>query len=181
MRRQCSLATVDATFFASSAAHPPAPRADLIVPISTLANNTGNDASVPPGFSVGFSAHKGRLALLNGIRPAQRDPASKRRRSLCRAVCVRKRRRGVLGASAAGRRTFAATLTCPRSTSTSRTSSCLTSHRAPRLAKARSARCASWSTAKLQASHSRTPSYSPAGSYPPHGGKAPPTGPRFAL
>ncbi|KZV71667.1 hypothetical protein PENSPDRAFT_684442 [Peniophora sp. CONT] len=44
--------TVDATFFASSAAHPAAPQADLIIPITTLANNTGNDASVPPDFSL---------------------------------------------------------------------------------------------------------------------------------
>ncbi|KAA1471171.1 hypothetical protein DENSPDRAFT_96775 [Dentipellis sp. KUC8613] len=44
--------TLEATFFASSARNPPAPRADLIIPISTLANDTGNDASVPPGFSL---------------------------------------------------------------------------------------------------------------------------------
>ncbi|VDB82939.1 unnamed protein product [Peniophora sp. CBMAI 1063] len=44
--------TLDATFFASSAEHPPAPQADLIIPITTLANNTGNDASVPPDFSL---------------------------------------------------------------------------------------------------------------------------------
>ncbi|KAF8201834.1 peptide N-acetyl-beta-D-glucosaminyl asparaginase amidase A-domain-containing protein [Pholiota molesta] len=41
-----------ATFFASSPAHPPAPKADLIVPISSLLNNTGNDVSVPPTFSL---------------------------------------------------------------------------------------------------------------------------------
>ena len=46
-------ATLHATFFESSAAHPPAPKADVIIPVSTLANNTGNDASVPPTFSVG--------------------------------------------------------------------------------------------------------------------------------
>jgi hypothetical protein len=46
------VATLEATFFASSSQFPPAPRADLIVPLTTLANNTGNDASVPPGFSV---------------------------------------------------------------------------------------------------------------------------------
>ncbi|TBU49086.1 peptide N-acetyl-beta-D-glucosaminyl asparaginase amidase A-domain-containing protein [Dichomitus squalens] len=44
--------TLHATFFASSAAHPPAPKADVIIPVSTLANNTGNDASVPPTFSL---------------------------------------------------------------------------------------------------------------------------------
>ena len=47
------VATLHATFFESSAAHPPAPKADVIIPVSTLANNTGNDASVPPDFSVG--------------------------------------------------------------------------------------------------------------------------------
>ncbi|KAI0709482.1 peptide N-acetyl-beta-D-glucosaminyl asparaginase amidase A-domain-containing protein [Earliella scabrosa] len=44
--------TLHATFFASSAEHPPAPKADLIIPVSTLANDTGNDASVPPAFSL---------------------------------------------------------------------------------------------------------------------------------
>ncbi|EKM55502.1 uncharacterized protein PHACADRAFT_256166 [Phanerochaete carnosa HHB-10118-sp] len=47
--------TLHATFFASSAQNPPAPRADLIVPITTLANNTGNDASVPPIFSLNIT------------------------------------------------------------------------------------------------------------------------------
>ena len=46
-------ATLHATFFESSSEHPPAPKADVIIPVSTLANNTGNDASVPPTFSVG--------------------------------------------------------------------------------------------------------------------------------
>ncbi|KAF9454494.1 hypothetical protein P691DRAFT_655993 [Macrolepiota fuliginosa MF-IS2] len=41
-----------ATFYASSAQHPPAEQSDLIIPLSTLLNNTGNDASVPPGFSI---------------------------------------------------------------------------------------------------------------------------------
>ncbi|KAI9451409.1 peptide N-acetyl-beta-D-glucosaminyl asparaginase amidase A-domain-containing protein [Lactarius psammicola] len=43
--------TLEATFFASSKQFPPAPRADLIVPL-TLASNTGDAASVPPGFSL---------------------------------------------------------------------------------------------------------------------------------
>ena len=46
------IATLHATFFASSPRHPAAPRADVIIPVTTLANNTGNDASVPPTFSV---------------------------------------------------------------------------------------------------------------------------------
>ncbi|KAI0748346.1 peptide N-acetyl-beta-D-glucosaminyl asparaginase amidase A-domain-containing protein [Daedaleopsis nitida] len=45
-------ATLHATFFASSRENPPAPKADLIIPVSTLANDTGNDASVPPAFSL---------------------------------------------------------------------------------------------------------------------------------
>ncbi|KAI0320099.1 peptide N-acetyl-beta-D-glucosaminyl asparaginase amidase A-domain-containing protein [Amylostereum chailletii] len=54
--------TLDATFFASSAAHPPAPKADLIVPITTLANDTGNDASVPPGFSLNVTLPRNAVA-----------------------------------------------------------------------------------------------------------------------
>lgn len=46
------IATLTATFFASSPEHPPAPKADVIIPVTTLANDTGNDASVPPIFSV---------------------------------------------------------------------------------------------------------------------------------
>ncbi|KAJ7647068.1 peptide N-acetyl-beta-D-glucosaminyl asparaginase amidase A-domain-containing protein [Roridomyces roridus] len=45
-------ATLEATFYASSARNPPAKQANLIVPISTLSNTTGNDAAVPPGFSI---------------------------------------------------------------------------------------------------------------------------------
>ncbi|KAI9432687.1 peptide N-acetyl-beta-D-glucosaminyl asparaginase amidase A-domain-containing protein [Lactarius indigo] len=42
--------TLDATIFSGSSQFPPAQRADLIVPLTTLANNTGSEASVPPGF-----------------------------------------------------------------------------------------------------------------------------------
>ncbi|KAG5642949.1 hypothetical protein DXG03_001830, partial [Asterophora parasitica] len=42
---------VHATFYASSYKNPPAKKADLIIPLSTLANNTGSQASVPPSFS----------------------------------------------------------------------------------------------------------------------------------
>jgi hypothetical protein len=41
-----------ATYYASSPAHPPAKTADLLVPISNLRNDTGNDVSVPPTFSL---------------------------------------------------------------------------------------------------------------------------------
>ncbi|THU91154.1 hypothetical protein K435DRAFT_841150 [Dendrothele bispora CBS 962.96] len=43
--------TLHATYYASSPSHPPVEKADLIIPISTLANDTGNDASVPPALS----------------------------------------------------------------------------------------------------------------------------------
>ncbi|KAF7778721.1 hypothetical protein Agabi119p4_3066 [Agaricus bisporus var. burnettii] len=43
---------LEATYYASSDEHPPAQQSDLIVPLSTLKNNTGNQASVPPGFSI---------------------------------------------------------------------------------------------------------------------------------
>lgn len=45
-------ALLHATFYASSSKNPTAKTANMIIPISTFANNTGNDASVPPGFSV---------------------------------------------------------------------------------------------------------------------------------
>ncbi|KAF5326368.1 hypothetical protein D9611_000008 [Ephemerocybe angulata] len=41
-----------ATFYASSEENPPAKTSDLIVPLSTFKNDTGNHASVPPGFSL---------------------------------------------------------------------------------------------------------------------------------
>ncbi|KAJ7940635.1 peptide N-acetyl-beta-D-glucosaminyl asparaginase amidase A-domain-containing protein [Mycena leptocephala] len=44
--------TVHATFYASSKQHPPAKKANTIIPLSTLSNTTGNDASVPPSFSI---------------------------------------------------------------------------------------------------------------------------------
>ncbi|KAH8982208.1 peptide N-acetyl-beta-D-glucosaminyl asparaginase amidase A-domain-containing protein [Lactarius akahatsu] len=44
--------TLEATIFSGSSRFPPAQRADLIVPLTTLANNVGDEASVPPGFSV---------------------------------------------------------------------------------------------------------------------------------
>lgn len=54
--------TLEATFFASSSQYPPAPRADLIVPLTTLANDTGNDASVPPGFSLNVTLPRNAVA-----------------------------------------------------------------------------------------------------------------------
>ncbi|KAI9453624.1 peptide N-acetyl-beta-D-glucosaminyl asparaginase amidase A-domain-containing protein [Lactarius psammicola] len=53
---------LEATFFGSSSQSPPAPRADLIVPLTTLANDTGNDASVPPGFSLNVTLPRNAVA-----------------------------------------------------------------------------------------------------------------------
>ncbi|KAH9177904.1 peptide N-acetyl-beta-D-glucosaminyl asparaginase amidase A-domain-containing protein [Lactarius sanguifluus] len=47
--------TLEATIFSGSSRFPPAQRADLIIPLTTLANLTGNEASVPPGLSVDVS------------------------------------------------------------------------------------------------------------------------------
>ncbi|KAH9013770.1 peptide N-acetyl-beta-D-glucosaminyl asparaginase amidase A-domain-containing protein [Lactarius pseudohatsudake] len=44
--------TLEATIFSGSSLFPPAQRADLIIPLTTLANNTGDEASAPPGFSI---------------------------------------------------------------------------------------------------------------------------------
>ncbi|OJA19047.1 hypothetical protein AZE42_06312 [Rhizopogon vesiculosus] len=44
--------TLYATFYASSVEYPTAGQSDMIVPISTMLNNTGNYASVPPAFSI---------------------------------------------------------------------------------------------------------------------------------
>ena len=49
-------ATLHATYYASGPTAPPAKRADLLLPLSTFANDTGNDASVPPSFSVSISS-----------------------------------------------------------------------------------------------------------------------------
>ncbi|KAL1762199.1 peptide N-acetyl-beta-D-glucosaminyl asparaginase amidase A-domain-containing protein [Schizophyllum commune] len=43
--------TVTATYYAATNEYPIAKQANTILPISTGANDTGNDASVPPGFS----------------------------------------------------------------------------------------------------------------------------------
>lgn len=44
--------TLYATFYASSVEYPTAGQSNMIVPISTMQNNTGNEASVPPAFSL---------------------------------------------------------------------------------------------------------------------------------
>ncbi|KAJ7285831.1 peptide N-acetyl-beta-D-glucosaminyl asparaginase amidase A-domain-containing protein [Mycena rebaudengoi] len=56
--------TLHATFYASSPQHPPAKRAGTIIPLSTLSNTTGNDASVPPGFSINVTLPQNASRLL---------------------------------------------------------------------------------------------------------------------
>lgn len=90
-------ATVHATFYASSPrVHPAAKKADLIIPLSTFANNTGNDASVPPGFSVyilwEYHSSRGFKKIL-----AQHNSTAKFRGCVCRALRLWKRQRGILG------------------------------------------------------------------------------------
>ncbi|KAI0647264.1 peptide N-acetyl-beta-D-glucosaminyl asparaginase amidase A-domain-containing protein [Trametes meyenii] len=55
--------TLHATFFTSSPRHPPAPKANEIIPVSTLANNTGNDASVPPAFSLNVTVPRNAVQV----------------------------------------------------------------------------------------------------------------------
>ncbi|PFH54353.1 hypothetical protein AMATHDRAFT_53284, partial [Amanita thiersii Skay4041] len=52
-----------ATFYASSHTNPPAGQADLILPLSTLRNDTGNDASVPPEFSINVTLPQNTVEL----------------------------------------------------------------------------------------------------------------------
>ncbi|CDO72908.1 hypothetical protein BN946_scf185002.g93 [Trametes cinnabarina] len=55
--------TLHATFFASSERHPPAPKANAIIPVSTLANDTGNEASVPPVFSLNVTVPRNAVQI----------------------------------------------------------------------------------------------------------------------
>ncbi|TFY62752.1 hypothetical protein EVJ58_g3662 [Rhodofomes roseus] len=55
--------TLTATFYASSDEHPAAPRANTIIPVTTLANNTGDDASVPPVFSLNVTIPQNAVAV----------------------------------------------------------------------------------------------------------------------
>ncbi|OCH93367.1 hypothetical protein OBBRIDRAFT_885512 [Obba rivulosa] len=52
-----------ATFYASSVNHPPASHADVIIPVTTLANNTGDDASVPPIFSLNVTVPRNTVGI----------------------------------------------------------------------------------------------------------------------
>ncbi|OCH93376.1 hypothetical protein OBBRIDRAFT_859505 [Obba rivulosa] len=52
-----------ATFFESSPEHPSAPKANTIIPVTTLANNTGNEASVPPDFSLNVTVPRNAVQI----------------------------------------------------------------------------------------------------------------------
>ncbi|KAJ3744684.1 peptide-N4-(N-acetyl-beta-glucosaminyl)asparagine amidase A [Lentinula detonsa] len=54
---------VTATYYESSTDHPPAKKADMIIPLSTLSNTTGDDASVPPAFSLNVTVPKNTVAI----------------------------------------------------------------------------------------------------------------------
>ncbi|KAI0093521.1 peptide N-acetyl-beta-D-glucosaminyl asparaginase amidase A-domain-containing protein [Irpex rosettiformis] len=62
--------TLHATFFASSPAHPPAPRADVIIPVTTLLNTTGDEASVPPAFSLNVTVPRNAVQIFAELIPS---------------------------------------------------------------------------------------------------------------
>ncbi|KAJ7709902.1 peptide N-acetyl-beta-D-glucosaminyl asparaginase amidase A-domain-containing protein [Mycena rosella] len=62
--------TLHATFYASSKAHPPAKRANTIIPLSTLSNTTGNDASVPPSFSINVTLPQNAVEVYAELYPS---------------------------------------------------------------------------------------------------------------
>ncbi|KAL6305342.1 peptide N-acetyl-beta-D-glucosaminyl asparaginase amidase A-domain-containing protein [Sparassis latifolia] len=55
--------TLYATFYASSVQYPPAAQANMIIPVTTLANNTGDDASVPPAFSLNVTVPQNAVQI----------------------------------------------------------------------------------------------------------------------
>ena len=89
-------ATVFATFYASSAKHLPAAHADVIVPISTLADNSGDLISVPPAFSVSFSSLSLQIVCAHSS-SVGRDRSAKCSCDLCGSHSVRQRSGRVLG------------------------------------------------------------------------------------
>ncbi|KAF7338294.1 Peptide-N4-(N-acetyl-beta-glucosaminyl)asparagine amidase A [Mycena venus] len=62
--------TLRATFYASSKKHPPAKQANTIIPLSTLANNTGNEASVPPSFSINVTLPQNAVEVYAELVPS---------------------------------------------------------------------------------------------------------------
>ncbi|KAJ7285832.1 peptide N-acetyl-beta-D-glucosaminyl asparaginase amidase A-domain-containing protein [Mycena rebaudengoi] len=148
--------TLHATFYASSPRHPPAKKANSIIPLSTLSNATGNDASVPPGFSVTFMltiSNCDRLVLLD-----QRDSSTERRRSLCRStrfVFLGVHKFNVLSFTHQG-------IVQKNSGISMRRMTLLGSYRLElRMDKVLSARSDSWSMGKWRAPYSHIPSFSP--------------------
>ncbi|KAI0695701.1 peptide N-acetyl-beta-D-glucosaminyl asparaginase amidase A-domain-containing protein [Cytidiella melzeri] len=62
--------TLHATFFESSIVHPPAPRANVIIPVTTLSNTTGDDASVPPAFSLNVTVPRNAVQVYAELLPS---------------------------------------------------------------------------------------------------------------
>ena len=90
-------ALVHATFYASTKKYPPAPTADLIIPIGSLANNSGAQVFVPPSLTVNFLFLCNRFSLLKTIETGPSNRPSERGRNLRRNVCIRERAGGILG------------------------------------------------------------------------------------
>ncbi|KAJ7449814.1 peptide N-acetyl-beta-D-glucosaminyl asparaginase amidase A-domain-containing protein [Mycena latifolia] len=62
--------TLHATFYASSKKNPPAKKANTIIPLSTLSNTTGNDASVPPSFSINVTLPQNTVEVYAELYPS---------------------------------------------------------------------------------------------------------------
>ncbi|KAJ6547567.1 peptide N-acetyl-beta-D-glucosaminyl asparaginase amidase A-domain-containing protein [Mycena capillaripes] len=62
--------TLHATFYASSKQDLPARQANTIIPLSTLSNTTGNDASVPPSFSINVTLPQNAVEVYAELYPS---------------------------------------------------------------------------------------------------------------
>ncbi|KAI0341818.1 hypothetical protein BDW22DRAFT_280762 [Trametopsis cervina] len=62
--------TLYATFYASSPQHPPAAQSDLIIPVTTLADNSGDVASVPPAFTLNVTLPRNLAAVYVEVIPS---------------------------------------------------------------------------------------------------------------
>ncbi|GJE90903.1 peptide N-acetyl-beta-D-glucosaminyl asparaginase amidase A-domain-containing protein [Phanerochaete sordida] len=62
--------TLHATFYQSSAKHPPGQHADLIIPVTTLAADSGDVASVPSAFSLNVTFPRNAAAIYAEIIPS---------------------------------------------------------------------------------------------------------------
>ncbi|KAH9010509.1 peptide N-acetyl-beta-D-glucosaminyl asparaginase amidase A-domain-containing protein [Lactarius pseudohatsudake] len=65
--------TLEAIIFSNSSRFPPAQRADLIIPLTTRANNTGNEASVPPSFSVEVTLPRNAVTAFAELQASAND------------------------------------------------------------------------------------------------------------